>query len=306
MIICPSCGANFEGDLCLGCPLCGARAVGPPLAKAEHELRSYGRALGVAASGLLMSAGFLGSVIVTLFQYKPSSLRAGTILLRLPTLVSAGEVAAWRWKWLVIPAATVALWSGRRLIRSIKNSSNRFGGLRLARAGFVVSALVTLLIATLIGITVPTRLERRQWGIEAGYYAQAYTIQLALLKYRDLHGTLPSAVMDLKELPDPDGAIAAALSGLDPAGYKATALLASATKVKSRSIRVDAIRNSTASPGGDALLGNGLSFTNYELRLPGEDKILGTDDDLIVRDGVITPVSDPSGSSAAATHPTRP
>lgn len=303
MIICPSCGSNFEGDLCVGCPSCGARAVGPPLAKGEHELRSYGRALGAAASGVLMSAAFVGSVIATLVQYK---LRFWTILLSSEKIVSAAEVAAWRLKWLVVPAAIVALWSGRLLIRSIKTSSARFGGLRLARAGFVVSALVTLLIATLIGITVPTRLERRQWGIEAGYYAQAYTIQLALLKYRDLHGTLPSAVMDLNELPDPDGAIAAALSRLDPTGYKATALLASATKAKSRSIRVDAIRNSTASPGADVLLGNGLSFTNYELRLPGEDKILGTDDDLIVRDGVITPVADPSGASAAATHPTRP
>jgi hypothetical protein len=31
----------------------------------------------------------------------------------------------------------------------------------------------------------------------------------------------------------------------------------------------------------------GFAFTNYELRLPGEDKITGTDDDWIGRDGVI-------------------
>jgi hypothetical protein len=301
LIICPSCGSNFEGDLCVGCPSCGARAVGPPLAKAEHELRSYGRALGAAASGVLMFAAFLGSVIVTLAQYK---LTLWTILLRSGTILTAAEVAAWRLKWLAIPSAIIALWSGRLLIRSIKNSSDRFGGLRLARAGFVVSATVTVLIATLIGITVPLRLERRQWSIDAGYYAQAYTIQRALLEYRDLHGTLPSALVDLKELSDPDGAIAAALSQLDPAGYKATALLASATKTKPRSIRVGAFRNSPASPA-DALLGNGLSFTNYDLRLPGEDKILGTDDDLIMRDGVVSRVSELSPVSSV-THPTRP
>jgi len=176
--------------------------------------------------------------------------------------------------------------------------------LRLARSGFVVSAAVTMLIATLIGITIPERLRQRQMGIDAEFYAQGYTIQLALLDYRDLHGTLPSALMDLKELPDPDGAIAAALSHLDPNGYKATALLASATKAKPRSIRVD--RNSPATLGADALLGNGISFTNYDLRLPGEDKILGTDDDLIMRDGMIMKVSELPPASSAPTRPNRP
>ena len=41
----------------------------------------------------------------------------------------------------------------------------------------------------------------------------------------------------------------------------------------------------------EALLGE-LSMTNYELRLPGEDKIFGNDDDLIVRDGVIMTVAE--------------
>lgn len=299
MIICPSCGSNFEGDLCLGCPSCGARAVGPPLAKAEHELRSYGRALGAAVSGALMSAAFLLATVFALTQ-------GGRISLRFWSIVSAGEVAAWRLKWLVVPAAILALWSGRRLIRSIKNSSSRFGGLRLARAGFVVSAAVTVLIATLIGVTIPERLRQRQMAIDAEFYAQGYTIQRALLEYRDLHGTLPSALVDLRELPDPDGAIAAALNRLDLNAYKATAVLASAAKTKPRSIRVGAFRNSPASPGADALLGSGLSFTNYELPLPGEDKILGTDDDLIMRDGLIMKVSDRPPASSARSRPPRP
>jgi hypothetical protein len=298
LIICPSCGSNFEGDLCVGCPSCGARAVGPPLAKAEHELRSYGRALGAAASGAVMFSAFLLTTVFALAQ-------SGRISLRFRSIVSAGEVAAWRLKWLAVPAAIVALWSGRRLIRSIKNSSTRFGGLRLARAGFVVSVAVTVLIGTLIGITIPERLRQHQMAIDAEFYAQGYTIQRALLEYRDLHGTLPSALVDLKELPDPDGAIAAALNHLDPNAYKATAVLASATKPRARSMRVGAFRNS-ASPGADVLLGNGLSFTNYDLRLPGEDKILGTDDDLIMRDGLISKVSDLPPPSSAPTHPTRP
>jgi hypothetical protein len=34
-----------------------------------------------------------------------------------------------------------------------------------------------------------------------------------------------------------------------------------------------------------------LAFTNYVLRLPGEDKILGNEDDWVGRDGMIMKVS---------------
>jgi hypothetical protein len=40
--------------------------------------------------------------------------------------------------------------------------------------------------------------------------------------------------------------------------------------------------------GGD-VAGEALSFTNYKLRLPGKDKMLGTEDDLMIRDGMIVP-----------------
>jgi hypothetical protein len=304
LIICPSCGSNFVGDLCVGCPSCGARAVGPPLAKAEHELRSYGRALGAAASGALMFGAFVGSVVVALIQYK---LHFWTIFLRSGTIVSAAEVAAWRLKWLVIPAAIVALWSGRLLIRSIKNSSTRFGGLRLARAGFVVSVAMTLVIATMIGITIPERLRQRQDAIEAAIRARGYALHLALLDYRELHGTLPTPddfSRELRTLPDPDGSIADALRYVDASGYQATSVLASAGKRKPLALRGGALRNAPpASANADA---PGVSFTIYELRLPGEHKLLGTDDDFIMRDGLIMKASDPPPSSSGATRPRRP
>ena len=305
MIICPSCGSNFEGDLCVGCPSCGARAVGPPLAKAQHELRSYGRALGAATSGVLMFAGFVGSVVVALVQYRPSSLSYWTTVQKVPTIVSAGEVAAWRLKWLVVPAAIVALWSGRLLIRSIKNSSSRFGGLRLARAGFVVSAAVTVLIATLIGITIPERLRQREDAIDAAIHARGYALHLALLKYRELHGTLPAPddfARELRTLPDPDGSIADALRFVDASGYQATSVLASASKGKALALRGGALRNAPKATNADP---PGVSFTIYELRLPSEHRLLSADEDFVMRDGLISKVSDPPPASAP-TRQTRP
>lgn len=302
MINCPSCGLNFEGELRLGCPACGGRSVGPPLAKAEHELRSYGRAVSVAAAGVAMSGVFLASVIAALIEF-------GTFPPRFWSIVSAGEVAAWRLKWATLPVAIIVLWGSARIIRSIKASPNRFMGLRAARLGFGASALVTFLIAILIGITMPVRMERRQWGVEAAENVPAYTIARAMLEYRELHGTPPQdgdkVATELRTLPDPDGSIAYALSFYDSNGYQVgTVLAAASTKSKSLSTRGSAIRNAsmTVAPTTD----HGVSFTSYELRLAGPDKILNNDDDIIIREGVVMKVSDLSSQPGALTRPNTP
>jgi hypothetical protein len=287
LINCPSCGSNFEGDLCLGCPSCGARSVGPPLAQAEHELPSYGRAVIVAGGGLAMSGVFVASVIAALVGF-------GAFPPRFWSIVAAGEVASWRLKWVMIPTAIIVLWGGARIIRSIKASPSKFIGLRAARMGFAASGLVTLLIATLISLTIPVRLERRQWSIEAGDYARYYTRARALLEYRDLHGTLPAQddlIKELGTLPDPDGSIAEALRSSDVSGYEASTVVA-ATSAKSKSPvqRGSAIRNADTASG--PVTERGVSFTSYKWRLPGDDKILNTDDDVILQDGIINKVSD--------------
>ena len=288
MINCPSCGSNFEGDLCLGCPSCGARSVGPPLARPEHELPSYGRAVIVAAGGLVMSGVFLASVIAALIEFGGFPPRFGTI-------VNAGEVASWRLKWMTLPVAIIVLWGGARIIRTIKANPGRFMGLRAARLGFTASALVTVMIATLIGITIPVRLERRQWAIEAASNAPGYTLARAMLEYRELHGMVPTdsdkVISELRTLPDPDGSIAAALRYVDANGYQASTVLAAAsTKSKSLVPRGSAFRNASDSAGPTT--DHGVSFTSYELRLPGPDKILNNDDDTIVANGLVMTVSE--------------
>jgi hypothetical protein len=288
LINCPSCGSNFEGDLCLGCPSCGARSVGPPLAKPEHELPSYGRAVIVAASGLAMFGVFLASVIGALIEFKGFPPRFGSI-------INAGEVASWRLKWVALPVAMIVLWGGSRIIRSIKANPAGFIGLGAARVGFAASLLVTVMIATLIGITIPVRLERRQWAIEAAWNARGHTVHRAMLEYRELHGMVPTdsdkVISELSTLPDPDGSIAEALRYVDSNGYQAsTKLAAASTKSKSLVPRGSAIRNASDSAGPTT--DHGISFTSYELRLPGPDKILNNDDDTIVRDGLVMTVSE--------------
>ena len=279
MNICPACGSRVEGQLCLGCPSCGARAVGPPLAKPEHQLLSYGPALITATVGLAMLAAFLTSVAISWIVSKGASFRFGAV-------ISAGEVAAWQSKWVALPVAIAVLWCGSRLTRNIKKTPERFAGLPAARAGFSAAIVTTLMFGTLIGITVPERLRRRQWSIEAANKARGYTLHRALQEYRDLHGTLPpeeELVKQLGTLPDPDGSIAEALRFVDANGYQVSTVLAAAAPKNKTLPRGAALRNAslnTADPPA-------VSFINYDWRLPGEDKLLNTDDDFIIHDGLV-------------------
>lgn len=246
-----------------------------------------------------MSAGFLVAIVAALVENKG-------VWLGLSNIVTAGEVVAWRLKWVALPVAIAVLWSGARIIRSVKANPTRFIGLRAARLGFTASALVTLMIGTLIGITVPVRLERRQWANEAATNAPYYTLARAQLEYRDRTGTLPSQddlVKELSTLPDPDGSIAEALRNVDVSGYEAGTVLAAASTKRKSLPRGSAIRNAAAStsPTSD----HGVSFTTYTWRLPGEDKILNTDDDVILQNGLVMKASDRQ-SSSTLTRPNAP
>jgi hypothetical protein len=281
LIICPACGSNVNGDLCLGCPSCGARAVGPPLAQAEHELPSYGRAVLTAVGGWLMAAGFVGALVVALIQNSSGWFKFWTI-------VSAGEVAAWRLKWAAIPVAVIMVWSSARIVRSIKEDPVRYMGLNAARSGLTAAVAVTFMIALLIGITIPERLRQRALAQEAKQSVEAYPLVRAINFYREIHGVVPpqdDLISELRTVPDPDGSIAAALNKLDVSGYQASAVLASAgNKTKSTALRGGALRNAANNTPLTPDRG-GVTFTNYVLRLPGADKILNTEDDLMVKDG---------------------
>jgi hypothetical protein len=282
LIICPCCGFKFHGALTSGCKQCGARAVGEPLPRPAHELPSYGRALVLAASGSFVALVFLVQTIIAFFQHSSSSFGFWT-------WVAAGETAAWRLKWISLPVLFVTLWFGLKLYRSIKLQPERFCGLKYARRGLLASTTVALLIALLLGITVPARLRQREMAKEAANLAQWYTFERALLEYKLKYRTYPADMKDLlKRVSDPDGTLAA----LDPSGYHPTADVAAVTTEKSRPLRGVVIRNASLSSATDDATSGGLSFTNYVMRFPGEDKILGTEDDWIGRDGVIMKLSE--------------
>ncbi len=301
MTVCPCCGGKFEGDLRDGCALCGARAVGPPLARPEIELPAYGRGVLVGAIGVLLLLSFILSTISALFEQTQLTIGFWPV-------VSAAETAAWRLKWTVLPFSVVALWGGWLIYASIRRERVRFAGHDLARCGLFSSMLVIVMIATFIGLTVPERLRQRERGTQAGIEAQGYTMQRALLEYRERYKTYPTNFKDLQDgLPDRDGSIAAALSNIDPSTYKPSANLADASTAKPGRLRGAALRRISTNNSTDDSVNERISFTNYEVRLPGVDKIPNTDDDWLMRDGVfIKPSKSSTASSGSSVVETLP
>jgi type II secretory pathway pseudopilin PulG len=282
LTICPCCGFKFHGALSSGCRQCGARAVGEPLPRPAYELPSYGRSLVLAVSGSLVVLIFVVQTIIAFFQSASDSFGFWT-------WVAAGETAAWRLKWISIPVLIAILVVGRKLYQSVRLQPEKFCGVKYARRGLLASSIVVLLIALLIGVTVPARLRHRQLAKEAAIRAQIYTFEHALLEYRLKYRSLPPDFQTLLErIPDPDGT----LRSLNPKGYHATVEVAMSTE-KPRRMRGDVVVSKVSlSSATDDTTPDGLAFTNYEMRFPGEDKILGNEDDWIGRDGVVMKLSE--------------
>jgi hypothetical protein len=286
LTICPCCGFKFTGDLRAGCANCGARAVGEPLARPEHELPSYGRALLVGVAGASALLAFLIATLTALLQ-------RATLSFDFWSLIASAETAAWRLKWLALPFAVVSIWLGWRICESIRKEPVRFMGSRVAQGGLIASVSFALLVATFIGITVPERLRQHERGVEAGYRARLYTHNRAFMEYRARFGTFPADISDLRNLPDADGSIAELIRHAEQTSYKPWTELAATQPppAKSRRLRGAAIQPAALNSDSDDAQREGVPFTNYELRLPGEDKILGTEDDWLMRDGIVRPAT---------------
>jgi hypothetical protein len=293
MTICPCCGFKFAGSLADGCDSCGAQSVGEALPRPEHELPFFGRSLLLTVIGSLMVIAFVTQTIIALVQKAPASISFWSV-------VAAAETAAWRLKWVAIPVTILALWGGRKIYRSMLDEPGRFCGLRYARSGLLASVIVPALIAVLIGVTVPDRLRQRQDRLDAEANAPGLTMGRAFYEYQLQFGTLPAVAKDLTRLPDKDGSIAAALQKIDVNGYKATADLAALPTKKPRPLRGAVIMNASLNGSTDDLSSEAISFTNYELPLAGADKLFGTEDDMILIDGVISKASEVVRRNAAA------
>lgn len=275
--ICPCCGHKFEGSLFEGCPQCESRAIGEPLSRPEFQLPSFGRSVFLGAIGGLLLIVFFISTLVAHFERIDDGFGFWSVL-------SSMEVAAWRLKWVAIPLSILSVWSGLKICKGIRLQPQQFMWRRLAQMGFAASVLFAFLTVTCIGITVPERLRKRQHGFEAQQKAKLYLIDKTFFAYRQQFGTLPTSPSDLKNLPDPDGSIALIISFLEEQStYKPTTDLAKLEPLA----KTPTIRNASLTSSTDISTSDKVEYTNYEVRIAGNDGIYGNEDDFIIRDGVV-------------------
>jgi hypothetical protein len=264
--------------------------------------------------GSLMVLVFLTQIILAAAERSTRGAKSSLAALSMISLdwrlwLAASETAAWRLKWVMIPVTLLVIFVGRKLYRSVKQSPARFCGVRYARRGYAAAVAVPLGVLLFIGITVPERLVQRQLGLQAEVNANVHRTDRALVEYREKFGTLPSELKDLRRLPDADGSLAAALQSIDASGYTVNSEVAAVPTNKPQPLRGAVILNASVSSTSDETLSGGISFTNYELRLPGADKLLNTEDDFIVIDGVTYKVSETPRRgviNTSAAQPRRP
>ncbi len=203
--------------------------------------------------------------------------------------ISAAETTAWRLKFMLMPLALGASWASWRAYFKILRRPAEFTGKGMSIAGFASSFAALTLLVTLIGVTIPARLEKQEIARSVKSDVPLYSFNRALTEYRIRYGSYPADMSDLKKLPDADGSIAKLLAQFPPEGYTASAQKASVPASKGGRLRAPRLRQAAllrddaddSDAGGDR-----ISFTNYVLKLPGEDGMLNTEDDLVIRDGV--------------------
>ena len=286
--VCPCCGADFAGDLLSGCTACGARAVGEPLTPPAIRLPRLGRAVAACVAGMGVALWLSASTAVELFSGAHMDFGFWRI-------VAAAETAAWKLRWSLLPAALISVVVGARYAMNARAAAGEapFGGRRFARAGVVASALVAILMVMLIGITIPERQRRRVVAQAAHARSLEYAVQAAMMRYQAEHDSLPADFSSLGDLPDEDGTIAFVLANFDANAYTPSSVQAAARTPKSRARKTARIRTASYNRNSnntiDANTSGGLTFTNYDLVWAGDDKIPGTIDDRIIRDGRFIP-----------------
>ncbi|HXG95133.1 MAG TPA: hypothetical protein VNN73_22540 [Blastocatellia bacterium] len=176
----------------------------------------------------------------------------------LSLLVACGALTVSRW---VTVASFIVLWTAWRAVKLARRDRESYGGYRAAVATLVLAVAGSVFAVGYTIIRLPHYFEMRRVQQVAATQAAMCQIASVLENYKRVHGSYPRNEQEIKE------AAGAAL----PADYW------------SKSIKYQSYTEALA----DGSIGlNGIAFTSFELRSAGPDGQEGTDDDIIMRNGV--------------------
>jgi hypothetical protein len=246
----------------------------------------------IATVGLVMLLAVVAATVMALIQRPPANFD-------LLNLLNGAEFAVWKYKWILVPASLLGFWASWKLRAGIRREPVKFVSGRPVRYGLLASGVAVCGILTLIGVTIPQRIQSYRISVDAEQYAKAYAYDRALTAYRNRFGTFPTVPGDLRKLPDPDGTIAELLKDSNQSAYRPWTELASASPGSVPKPKLDgaSIRQASINTGTDVAEEEPVSFTSYELRTPGADGMYGTEDDLLISDGIVAKAGIASGNT---------
>ena len=274
-MICPCCGENREISSS-ECAACGARQVGPPLAKPDVLMPKLGPSFVALACGVVVIIAFIlywvisgdvkvGRVLLVWmlgdgFELTKGLLKADAKLpyyriftfdaYRLAAVFSIGA----------IPLSLAGIWLARRALRLIKSDSASFAGVKMARASYGLSIVLLIVFSAASVSSIPRVISRREARRAAATRALMYGLHAqGLQRYYKEYGAYPGELTDLSRVN---------ASGTPQSDYWE--------------------HNFEYKPVGVvASKGSAISLSDYKLVSAGPDGIFGTKDDITMIDGVI-------------------
>lgn len=275
-MLCPCCGQNRKTDS-IECASCGARQVGPPLAPPDLLLPRLGLPGGALACAIFAVFAFLAFWIVgndlkvgrALLiwavsdgtEFTKSLLKADPKLPLYRIFSYDAYKAAVTLSFGLIPVLLFGMWMARRAGRLAAVDPARFGGVRLARVSFALTACLFVAFSAIVVSWIPEALANGRAKRMAATYAKMYEQAESLRKYYQEYGAYPQELDDLSRI----NADTTPQSDYWENGLAYVPVPA------------DVI----------ASRGAAIIFSGYKLVSAGPDGKLGTADDITMVDGVI-------------------
>src|SRR5215475_12784289 len=272
---CPCCGESREISS-FECSHCGAKQVGPPLARPDVLMPKLGPSFAALVCGVMVIIAFILAWVVQ------HDVKVGRVLLvwtlgdgyeltkklleadaklpyyrifafdayRLANIFSIGA----------IPLSLAGIFLARRALRLIRADSASFGGIRVARASYCLSIGLLVVFSAASVSSIPRMIATGRAKRVAATRALMYELHAqGLQRYYKEYGRYPGELTDLSRV---------SANGTPQSDYWE--------------------QNFEYKPVGViASKGSAISLSDYKLVSAGPDGRFGTEDDITMIDGVI-------------------
>ena len=166
-------------------------------------------------------------------------------------------------KWLGI-ILVIPIWRAARAMRLARRDPEWYGGYKVATATLVLAIAAGVFSVVYVAKNIPQFLENRRERRIAATQAAMYHLANLLENYKRTYGSYPRNTQEIKK----------AMTESLPVDYW------------KKSIQYQSFTDAIAEATDPKFGRTGIPFNNFELRSAGPDGKEGTDDDIIMRDGI--------------------